>query len=82
MKIAISELKSQENLIDIDSTASKAVVGGSTEVEVFTASYASGDLTVTQSDANVYSVEYETDFGVLSGSLGLGYSLALSFDAN
>ena len=79
MKIAISELKPQEALIDIDSIAGEVVVGGETQVEIFSAATASGDLTFTKSKGNVYSFEYKSKRGVYSGSLGFGYALAFSY---
>lgn len=81
MKIAISDLKPQESLVNIDSTAGQAIVGGETQVEIFTTSSAFGDFTFTESEGNVYNFEFETKQGKYSGSFGLGYSIALSFDA-
>lgn len=81
MKIAISKLEPQETLSDIEFTAGGAIVGGKTEAVIYTASNATGDFTVTQSDASVYSFEYKTNRGVYSGSLGFGYALAFSFEA-
>lgn len=80
MKIAISKLEPQETLIDIDSTAG-IVGGGKTESVIYAESTAFGDITLTQSDAEVINFEYETKYGVLTGSLGLGYTLGLAFDA-
>lgn len=80
MKIAISKLEPQETLIDIDSTAG-IVGGGKTESVIYTGSTAFGDITLTQSDAEVINFEYETKYGVLTGSLGLGYTLGLAYDA-
>ena len=82
MKIAISELKPQETLTDMNYTAGRVVVGGGeTETVIYTTSTASGDITFTKSDANVIGFEYETKRGVYTGSFGFGYSLALAFDA-
>ncbi|MGF1587941.1 MAG: hypothetical protein ACFCU7_01610 [Pleurocapsa sp.] len=80
MKIAISELESPATLLDVNSTQGGAIVGGATEVVVYTAANAVGDFAVTRSDANVYNFEYKTKRGVYSGSFGFGYALAFSFE--
>ena len=82
MKIAISEIEPQESTYVLDSITASAIMGGASEVEIFTQSLASGDITITRSDANVYSFEYQTDEGVYDISFGFGFALAASFTAN
>ena len=57
------------------------IVGGATEATIFTESYASGDITITQSDADVYTFSYAGERGVYSLSVGVGYAFGFSFDA-
>lgn len=81
MKIAISELKPQA-ICDLEPTIGAAIVGGATESTVFAESFASGDVTITQSDADSYTFSYAGKRGEYSLSLGFGYTFGFSYEAN
>lgn len=82
MKIAISELTQPgTDFCDLDSTQGAEIIGGATEVTIFTESFASGDVALTKSDANVYNFTFTGKSGEYNLSFGLGYSLAASFTA-
>ena len=80
MKISISELDRPE-IRNLDSTAGGEIIGGATEVAIFTESFAEGDIAITKSDANVYNFSFKNKLGEYNLSFGFGYSLAGSFTA-
>ena len=81
MKISISELEPQKAIRDLDCAVAEIVKGGGTEAAIYTESFATGDFTITQSDANVYTFTYEDDNAEYSLSFGLGYTFGFSAEA-
>lgn len=83
MKIAISELTQPEtDLCEIESIQGAEIIGGATEVAIFTESFASGDVALTKSDANVFNFSFTNNSGEYNISFGFGYSFAGSFTAS
>lgn len=80
MKIAISELEPQD-IKDIEPMTGGAIIGGKTGATIFAESFATGDVTITQSDSDVYTFSYKSDRGVYNLSLGFGYAFGFSYEA-